>query len=270
MEPVGHDYLHGYTSREGVRLVDQATTLSDLLHHDTRYGAGEVVLEAGCGVGAQTIMLAKNSPETQFISVDISPTSLETAEATVGSAGCANVEFQQADIFDLPFGDQSFDHIFVCFVLEHMRDPVAALLHLKAKLREDGPITVIEGDHGSSYYHPASRYAQQAIQCLIDLQAEAGGNSLIGRELYPLMQRAEFRDVDVSPRLVYVDASRPALVEGFTKNTFTAMVEGVRQPALDAGLMDEVDWERGIRDLYRAAEPDGTFCYTFFKGIGVR
>jgi hypothetical protein len=27
-------------------------------------------------------------------------------------------------------------------------------------------------------------------------------------------------------------------------------------------------WETGIRDLYRATESDGTFCYTFFKGVG--
>jgi hypothetical protein len=29
------------------------------------------------------------------------------------------------------------------------------------------------------------------------------------------------------PRMVYVDSNRPDLVDGFTRKTFTAMIEGV-------------------------------------------
>jgi hypothetical protein len=108
------------------------------------------------------------------------------------------------------------------------------------------------------------------VGCLVTLQKEMGGNSLIGRELYPLLLKAGFLEVNVSPRMVYVDASRPDLVEGFIKQTFTAMVEGVRDPAVRKGLISETDWEQGIADLYRIAEPDGVFCYTFFKGTGVK
>jgi hypothetical protein len=93
---------------------------------------------------------------------------------------------------------------------------------------------------------------------------------LIGRSLYPLLSEAAFDEVRVSPRMVYVDSSRPALVEGFTKNTFTAMIEGVREPAIASGLMSAADFDRGIADLNRTAEPDGVFCYTFFKAWGTR
>jgi hypothetical protein len=46
------------------------------------------------------------------------------------------------------------------------------------------------------------------------------------------------------------------------------MVEGVRDRALEAGLIDPETWDRGVAGLHRAAEPDGVFCYTFFKGTG--
>ena len=65
--------------------------------------------------------------------------------------------------------------------------------------------------------------------------------------------------------MVYVDASLPDLVDGFTRKTFTAMVEGVGGQAVGRGLMDAADWAAGIAGLHRAAEDDGTFCYTFFK-----
>ena len=87
------------------------------------------------------------------------------------------------------------------------------------------------------------------------------------RKVAPLLAEAGFRDVRVSPRMVYVDASRPGLVEGFTRNTFIAMVEGVREKALSLGLVDEGTWEKGIAGLRRTTAPDGIFCYTFFKGF---
>jgi hypothetical protein len=135
-------------------------------------------------------------------------------------------------------------------------------------LRPGGEITVIEGDHGSWYCHPETPQASRTVKCLIEIQARLGGDALIGRRLYPLLREAGFRDVDVSPRMVYVDASRPELVEGFSKNTFIAMVEGVRDQALAWGLIDEATWDRGIADLHRATESGGTFCYTFFKARG--
>jgi SAM-dependent methyltransferase len=261
-------YVHGYDPRENDRLRDQASTLVELLHSDTVYPPGSRVLEAGCGVGAQTVPLARNSPEALITSIDISENSVAEAKRKVQAAGLENVQFQQKDIFNLPFADNSFDHIFVCFVLEHLREPEAALWKLKRCLRPGGTITVIEGDHGSTYFYPDSDDARTAINCQVELQSRAGGNALIGRQLYPLLAGTGFSSVRVSPKLVYVDSSKPDLVDGFTKKTFTAMIEGVRQSAIDAAIVDPAVFDRGIRDLYRTTEPDGTFIYTFFKAVG--
>jgi len=261
-------YVHGYDHRENVRLQDQASTLTELLHSDTLYPAGSRVLEAGCGVGAQTVTLARNSPNALITSVDISEASVAEARRKVAAAGLTNVQFQQVDIFNLPHGPDTFDHIFVCFVLEHLSCPVEALHTLKNHLRQGGTITVIEGDHGSVYFHPDSEAAHKAIQCQVELQQRAGGNAMIGRELYPLLSKAGYSSIRVSPRMVYVDSSKPELVEGFTKKTFTAMIEGIRESVIKAGIVEQHVFEKGIRDLYRTTESDGVFCYTFFKAIG--
>jgi len=267
---IKNKYVHGYTVRENVRLIDQATTLADILHSDTVYPAGSNVLEVGCGVGAQTIILARNSPNTKFTAIDLSEESLRAARERVSSQGITNVTFHQSDIFQLPYEDNSFDHLFLCFVLEHLPNPIEALLCLRRVLKQGGTITVIEGDHGSTYFFPESPEARKAIQCLVDIQAEMGGNSLIGRQLYPLLIKSNYNNVNVSPRMIYVDSSKPDLVEGFTKSTFIAMVEGVKEPAIQSGLMEEADWDQGIRDLYRTTGEDGTFIYTFFKGNALK
>ena len=263
-------YVHGYRHLENDRLRDQAGTLVDLLHSDTLYPAGATILEAGCGVGAQTIPLATRSPGARFTSIDISESSLAEARLRSDAAGLTNVQFRQGDIFDLPFGPESFDHVFVCFVLEHLARPVEALAALRTLTKAGGTITVIEGDHGSALFHPDQPAARAAIQCQIELQARAGGDALIGRRVYPMMVLAGFESVRVSPRVVYIDASRPDLVDGFTRKTFTAMIAGVRQAAITTGLTDASSFDAGIQALHRTTEDDGVFTYTFFKGVGTR
>jgi SAM-dependent methyltransferase len=149
-------YVHGHGPREAERLRDQASTLADLLHHDTVFGDGASVLEAGCGVGAQTVTVAPRNPGARFTSVDVSARSLAEAKRHVREAGIANVDFLHADLYDLPFAAGTFDHVLVCFVLEHLADPVGALRALKRVLKPGGTITVIEGDHGSAMFHPDS------------------------------------------------------------------------------------------------------------------
>lgn len=296
----GRDYVHGYSPREGERLVDQATTLEEILHGDTQYPAGSLVLEVGCGVGAQTVALASRSPQATFTAIDISDGFLAQARKRVADAGLKNVLFQKADVFNMPFIDESFDHVFVCFLLEHLAEPERAMKCLARVLKKGGTITVIEGDHGSAYFYPDSKEAHKAIECQVRLQKRGGGDACIGRRLYPLITQIKsneqninrgnvqteeksgqahgaapasgglFGDVRVSPRMVYVDSSRPKLVDGFTRKTFTAMVEGVREDAIEAGMIDAQTFDKGIADLYRTAEQDGVFCYTFFKATAIK
>ncbi len=264
-------YVHGYSSREAARLSDQANTLKELIHPDTVFEPGATVLEVGCGTGEQTAILARKCPGARFVSFDIAAHTLAEARARVAGEKLRNVRFLQADLFALPFAEGSFDYVLVCFVLEHLAEPARALVALRKMLKPNGTIVAIEGDHGSCYFHPETDAAKRAWRCLIEAQRAAHGNSLIGRELFPLLSGAGFREVAASPRLVYADASRPRMMEGFVKKTIIPMVEGVEQQAFAMGLIDRATWDQGIADLHRTGTPpDGTFCYTFFKATGKR
>jgi SAM-dependent methyltransferase len=261
------NYVHGYSEVEADRLGDQASVLAGLLHHDSRYPAGSTVLEVGCGIGAQTRILAAENPGVHFTCIDIDEQSLHKASEEIERLRFHNAHFQQADIFNLPFLPNSFDHVFCCFVLEHLPDPRKALQSLRKVLRKGGTLTVIEGDHGSFLSFPETEESRRAVQCLVELQAGAGGNSLIGRALYPLLKGAGLENIRVSPRQIYADASRPEIVEGFSRKTFIAMVDGIKDKVIQQGLMSKSAWEKGIADLYKATGPEGTFVYTFFKAV---
>jgi len=136
-------------------------------------------------------------------------------------------------------------------------------------VKPGGTITAIEGDHGSVCFHPETERALMTIRCQVILQQHAGGDACIGRRLYPLFASSGLTGVHVSPRLVYADAGRLDVVSGFTEKTFIAMIKGVREQAVAAGLISTDDWENGIADLSQSALNSGTFSYTFYKGWGI-
>ncbi len=76
------------------------------------------MLKAGRGVGAQTVTLARRSPDARFVAIDVSAGSLAQAGRRADLAGVGNVEFCWVDIFALPF--------------EHLRHPVPALMPQRA------------------------------------------------------------------------------------------------------------------------------------------
>jgi SAM-dependent methyltransferase len=264
-------YVHGYSERESNRLADQANALEELLLRDTAYPPGSTVLEAGCGVGAQTLPLTRRSPGAAITAIDLSAASLDLARLRLGAAGLSGVTFLQADVRRLTFADSSFDHVFVCFLLEHLRDPADALQELRRVLKPGGTITVIEGDHGTFVFHPPTPASLEVWSCLVQAQAAAGGDSLIGRRLYSLLRDAGFAVSAVEPRALYADGRTPGRVDVFARKIIAGMAEGIRDPALDARLVDTTRFDEGLADLRGlAGSPQATVCYTFFKALASR
>ncbi len=263
-------YIHGYSQREAQRLHDQATSVVEYLHFDSIWEEGSHVLEVGCGVGAQTQIIAAENPNVQFTSIDISEKSLALAQQTIAKAKIQNVDFRLQDVRSMRKHKEGlFDHIFICFFLEHIPNPLEMLKQVKVLLKQGGTITVIEGDHGSTFFHPENPHARAIVDAQVRLQELRGGNANIGRALYPLLDRAGYQQIAVSPRQIYVDRSKPALVEGFIRNTFTAMIQGMSEDLLQEGLVTQSAYQSGIDGLLRTAVADGTFSYTFFKGTAV-
>jgi ubiquinone/menaquinone biosynthesis C-methylase UbiE len=266
-----NDYVHGYSSRETKRLQEQSLILEELLHNGTSYQAGSKVLEVGCGVGAQTLILLRRNPGILLTSIDMSAESLQKARESVEERGYANVEFRHEDILDHDLDPGSFDHIFICFVLEHMDQPVQALRHMMKLLRAGGTITLIEGDHSSGQWTPETEASRAAWNGLVVSQQMLGHDPDIGKRLYTIMSDAGIQEPQVEPREVHPDQSDPVLLDGVVNQIITPMVYSAEKQVLTNKLVEPHIWKRGLSDLSDVARsPDGIFFYSWYKGQGFK
>lgn len=98
---------------------------------------GRRVLDAGCGLGYGSVMLA-DAGARSVTAVDVADEIVEVAREQAGD----QVRFEVADLRSLPFGDDAFDLI-ICFeVIEHITDQEEALDELRRVLAPGGLIVV--------------------------------------------------------------------------------------------------------------------------------
>jgi ubiquinone/menaquinone biosynthesis C-methylase UbiE len=265
------DYIHGYSQKEIDRLYEQAEILEDLLHYDTHYPIESQVLEAGCGVGAQTAILARRNPGINLVSIDRAEEFLHHAKENITNEWISNVHFIHGDITKLPFEDKSFDHVFVSFVLEHLSNPDKILDEIYRVLRKDGTLTIIEGDHGSCFWHPETEESIAVWESFIQVQQDLGHDPLIGRKLYPLLLHAGFDEIKIEPRYVYTDGSDKKMADNVLSKIIAPMTETAKEVAIKNKYVDKETWEKGINDFEKIGDSSkATFFYSWFKAVAVK
>ncbi|NJO30807.1 MAG: methyltransferase domain-containing protein [Richelia sp. SL_2_1] len=103
---------------------------------------GKVILDAGCGSGYKSLVLAEANPGAKIIGVDISEASVKLAQQRLEYHGFDNTEFHVSFLEDLPKLGIIFDYINCDDVLYLLPDAVAGLQAMKAVLQPDGIIRV--------------------------------------------------------------------------------------------------------------------------------
>ncbi len=101
---------------------------------------GKVILDAGCGTGYKSLVLALANPGAKIVGIDLSEESVKLAEQRLQYHGVANAEFYALKIEDLPTLGLQFDYINADEVLYLLPDAIAGLQAMKSVIAPDGII----------------------------------------------------------------------------------------------------------------------------------
>jgi ubiquinone/menaquinone biosynthesis C-methylase UbiE len=191
--------VHGYGTPEQQRLIEQAEHWRDgLIRDGTTLEPGARLLEVGCGVGAVLAVLGKEYPGVRLFGLDIEPHQLEFARTHLERSG-VEANLAEGDAIKLPFPDESFDHVWMMWFLEHVADPPAVLREARRVLRTAGAITAVEVDYSTCKAEPSSPAIEALFRAMVGGMA-ASGWSDAGTRLPGWLTEAGFRDVDPGER----------------------------------------------------------------------
>jgi SAM-dependent methyltransferase len=125
---------------------------------------------------------------------------LDSSPQIIGAAkrDYPSVEFMIGDVYDLPFGDESWDVVHAHQLLQHLNDPVAALKQMRRVVRTGGIVAVRDSDYATFTWHPVSDGLQRWLRLYQEIARSNGGEPDAGRRLFSWAQQAGFADVEPS------------------------------------------------------------------------
>ena len=118
------------------------------------------IADLGCGTGTLSVLLGEAGYEVD--GVDFSPRMVELAERK--AEGRAGLRFVQADAFDPPLPELSYDVVLCRHVLWAMPDPAVALARWKRLLTPTGRLVLVEGHWSNG----VGLSAEQTVQLVED------------------------------------------------------------------------------------------------------
>jgi ubiquinone/menaquinone biosynthesis C-methylase UbiE len=157
-------------------------------------GAGTSVLDVGCGPGTITTDLARLVAPGPVVGLDTAEEIVAQARVEADPA-LPSLSFETGTVFDLRFADGSFDVVHAHQVLQHVGDPVAALVEMRRVCRPGGVVAARDSDYPGFRYFPEDPELDRAIATYGALTRRNGANWDAGRRLLSWAHAAGFATV---------------------------------------------------------------------------
>ena len=260
-------YLHGYSAEERDRLRRQARFLEPSVHQNLPFRRRKRLLEVGSGVGGQTEILLRHFPDIHVTGVELNDEQLAEATRFLGTVPWAKDRFTlvKADAAQLEFTAESFDCAFLCWVLEHVKDPARVLTEVRRVLTPGSPVVCSEVLNATFFIDPYSPDTLRYWTAFNERQLALGGDPFVGAKLGNLLQSVGFRDVTTEVKSFHYDNRAPAERAEFLAYWTDLLLSGAPE-LLAAGEVsaDVVDGMR--RELERVArDPNSVFFYAYIQ-----
>jgi ubiquinone/menaquinone biosynthesis C-methylase UbiE len=260
-------YVHGFTREEQERLYRQARFVEHRVHDRLPFRRCRQMIEVGCGVGAQTEILLRHHPDLHVTGIDRSETNLAQARQHLENLLWAQgrYAFVQNDAGRLQFEADRFDSAFLCWILEHVADPMLVLSETRRVLRSGAPIVVTEVQNATFFIEPYSPQTLAYWMAFNDYQIELGGDPFVGAKLGNLLQAVGYRDITTDVKTIHLDNRWPGERAEFIAYWTELLLSGAS--GLQAAGKVSPDVVEGMKEeLHEVAHnPNAVFFYSFVQ-----
>lgn len=260
-------YLHGFTRKEQKRLYQQARFLEHIVHGNLDFSHAKNMLEVGSGVGAQTEILLRRNPEMFVTGIDISSRNIKQAKKYLSSLAFAKGRYEivETDATDMNLPVGKYDGAFLCWILEHVTEPMKVLSEVRRVLREGSLVTVTEVLNATFYVEPYSPSVLKYWMRFNDCQYSLGGDPHIGAKLANFLMASGFHHIKTEVKTFHYDNRQPVRRSEMIEYWENLMLSGAPQ-LLKSGYVTKEIVEGMKKEMKAVAKnPNAVFFYSFVQ-----
>jgi ubiquinone/menaquinone biosynthesis C-methylase UbiE len=214
------------------------------------------VLEVGCGQGIRTKLMAEHFPNAEITGIDRSSELLAEARKHTPA-----ITFIEADLYELPFSDASFDFVYARLVFMHLTDAERALKSLLRVLKPGGKILVEDADRDCMFFEPAPASFPSFWEKVQAGQRRLGGDPNVGRKLATYFKAQQLQNVQIETQPIVGGGAEI----GFLVRTLLPSLNIYLDPG------DRALGAAAILDLQKLSQdPTATFYHFWFVVSGAK
>ncbi len=261
-------YLHGFSEVEQERLRKQARFGEFTVYQNINLSGVKNLLEVGCGVGAQSEIILRRFPDLYLTGIDRSTKQLAAAKAFLSQCAISQNRFnlQEMDATAMKFDANSFDGAFLCWILEHVPEPLRVLSEVRRVLRPGSPIYITEVLNASFFLDPYSPNVWKYWMAFNEYQLEQKGDPFVGAKLGNFLMKLGYRDINTEVKTWYLDNRSPQARKDCIDYWKELLLSASEQLIL-AGLVSEEIVDGMKQEMDKVAnDPEAVFYYSFVQG----
>jgi len=202
---------------------------------------GMRLLDCGCGPGSITVGLAAAVAPGEVVGVDVDAGSINRARQLATEQCIANVRFEVANLYELPFPDRSFDVVFSHAVLLHIQDPIGALREMRRVLKTGGLVGIRNDDLDGALTAPPDPLLLQTWTLMGELLRRNGGDSRGAKHSRYWLREAGFTRIEASA--AYECYGTPQAT-AWCSAAYIPILRNLQPRFAELGLADEETVER--------------------------
>lgn len=260
-------YLHGYNPQEQERLKRQAAFAEHTVYRNVDLSEVSHLLEVGCGVGAQSAIILRRFPKLKLTGIDLNKKQLDEARKYLTSLPEAQGRYtiEEMNAENMTYSANSFDGAFLCWILEHVKDPARILNEVRRVVRPGGVLYITEVMNSSFFLDPYSPNLWKYWMAFNEYQYDGAGDPFIGAKLGNILISVGFHRVQTEIITWHLDNRFPekrrqmiAYWSELLQSATGQLVQSnyITQEIADAAFREMAEVERN---------PNAVFMYSFMQ-----
>ncbi len=260
-------YIHGFSNLEQERLLQQAEFMESTLYRDVDFSQCREILEVGCGIGAQSEIMLRRFPRLKIHGIDMNDAQLATLAKRVegGVLDGKRFVFEKMNGAEMSFEGHRFDGAFLCWILEHVKNPHYVLSEVKRVLRPSSKVVITEVMNASFFLDPYSPNTWKYWMAFNDYQYDHAGDPFVGAKLGNLLLSQGFQNIQTKVITLHYDNREPEK-RRVALEDWSQLLLSASDALLKESLVTE-EIVKGMKDELRqvSRDPSAVFFLSFVQ-----